>query len=591
MEPTLEKAIQFGVFQEGEETSLYDLLMKRARYTWFDLFLLRDLREITGYRDREFTLLILLLLAALAEGSTCILLDDDRLIPFLERYLPGQCTELKSLFDEAWERYPNALTRVQDGIPEEDIPFLPLLFCEGKNPRISFQKYYLLEARIGSHLETLSKKGGQSVDASIIESIISGMAPNLDPHQTLGMVLPLFNRLTVISGGPGTGKTTLIISMVRLLLGMGFSPEDIAIAAPTGRASRRIGESIEKFLLAQERADLQNSLLSLQPSTIHRLLRYSPSRGTFRCNRYNPLEKKIVILDEASMVDLVLMESLLEALPEDGRLVLIGDRNQLPSVDAGAVLASLIPGKGDVYLSGDTFSSLKEIPSLQEQASNLEQFETAGASLPGSFLSLTKSYRSVTVIQQTSESFIRREKELLKRLPWLKSFVPEKETFPGSSIPIDPALLYHREEGVWRIQDYPDNNPEILLATWFYRTYLADGKYHETLEELNGENISSAASDSVRQKLDLLFDSIHSGILLIPGRGGPFGTGTVNRYCIDLMSWITGNRGLGPGVPVVVGRNDYDRGLYNGDIGVIIRNTENINLAAFPSPEGYRFFL
>jgi exodeoxyribonuclease V alpha subunit len=594
MEPTLEKAMDFGVFQEGEDTLLYELLFKGARYTWFDLFLLRDLRELTGYRESDFTLLVLLLLAALSEGSTCILLEEERLLPFLERYLPGKGSELKTLFHEAGERYPEALATVQDGTPEEEIPFVPILLCEGKKPRVAFQKYHLLEKRIGARLDFLTKKEGAPFDTSTVEKALGQRDLQLDPHQILGAALPLFNRLTVISGGPGTGKTTLIISMVRLLLNIGFSPDEIAIAAPTGRASSRIGNALETFMKSLEEPDLQDSLLfSLNPSTIHRLLRYSPSRGNFRRNRYNPLEQKIVILDEASMVDLVLMEALLEALPEDGRLVLIGDRNQLPSVDAGAILASLIPGEGNVYLSGQTLSSLKEIPSLKKKASELEKFGTTERSLPGSFLSLTKSYRSVSSIQRVSESFIRKERETIMSLPEIGPITQGEETFPGTSVPLDSSLLHHVDEGVWKTGLYPENDPETLLATWFYRTYLSRGSYCHTLEELGHEDITGTAHRSMEEKLNILFQSIYSGVLLIPGRGGPFGTGTVNRYCMDLMNWITGSRGsrgLGPGVPVVVGRNDYDRGLYNGDIGVVIGDKEGNNLAAFPFSEGYRFF-
>ena len=129
-------------------------------------------------------------------------------------------------------------------------------------------------------------------------------------------------RTMILTGGPGTGKTTTTVGMLRMFESFGNT---IALAAPTGRAAKRLSETTGR-----------------EAKTIHRLLEFSPQDNGFKRNRENPLEADVVILDEMSMVDLVLMNRLMQAVPSDASLVLIGDTDQLPSVGAGNVLNSLI---------------------------------------------------------------------------------------------------------------------------------------------------------------------------------------------------------------------------------------------------------
>lgn len=154
--------------------------------------------------------------------------------------------------------------------------------------------------------------------------------------------MALSRRLSVISGGPGTGKTATVARILALLLDVaGDSRPEITLAAPTGKAAMRLHQSI---LHAAESLALPDEIRNCLPtgvSTIHRLLGVQTRRGGFRYNRNNRLPCDILVVDEASMVDLQLMASLLEALREDARVILLGDRNQLASVEAGAVLADI----------------------------------------------------------------------------------------------------------------------------------------------------------------------------------------------------------------------------------------------------------
>ena len=159
--------------------------------------------------------------------------------------------------------------------------------------------------------------------------------------------MALTHHFSVISGGPGTGKTATVARILALLLDMsGDSRPEIALAAPTGKAAMRLHQSI---LHAAERLDLPDEIRNCLPagvSTIHRLLGVKLRTGGFRHNRDNRLSCDILVVDEASMVDLQLMAALLEALRDDARVILLGDRNQLASVEAGAVLADICDSAG-----------------------------------------------------------------------------------------------------------------------------------------------------------------------------------------------------------------------------------------------------
>ncbi|MDD2581016.1 MAG: exodeoxyribonuclease V subunit alpha [Desulfuromonadaceae bacterium] len=159
--------------------------------------------------------------------------------------------------------------------------------------------------------------------------------------------MALTHRFSVISGGPGTGKTATVARILALLLHMsGDSAPEIALVAPTGKAAMRLHQSI---LHAAERLALPDEIRNSLPAgvaTVHRLLGVKLRTGGFRHNRDNRLSCDILVVDEASMVDLQLMAALLEALRDDARVVLLGDRNQLASVEAGAVLADICDSAG-----------------------------------------------------------------------------------------------------------------------------------------------------------------------------------------------------------------------------------------------------
>ena len=151
---------------------------------------------------------------------------------------------------------------------------------------------------------------------------------------------------TVLTGGPGTGKTTTVAGLLALLTEQAESPLRIALTAPTGKASARLQQAVEEAQAEARFTDADRACLSgLTASTLHRLLGWTPgSRNRFRHHRRNKLPHDVVVVDETSMVSLTMMARLLEAVRPDARLVLVGDADQLASVEAGAVLADLVQG-------------------------------------------------------------------------------------------------------------------------------------------------------------------------------------------------------------------------------------------------------
>ena len=167
----------------------------------------------------------------------------------------------------------------------------------------------------------------------------------LSNEQRAAVAFAASRSLAVVSGGPGTGKTAICAALCRALVRSGVAPSGILLAAPTGKAAQRLGASVRGALAGPpERLDEADRRLAAglpEARTLHRLLGYQPESGRFRHHAGAPLLGEVVIVDEASMVDLVLMEKLTRALRPATRLVLFGDADQLPSVEAGAVLRDL----------------------------------------------------------------------------------------------------------------------------------------------------------------------------------------------------------------------------------------------------------
>ena len=218
----------------------------------------------------------------------------------------------------------NAQTAV-DALVEADELVVETLPEEPRSQAVFLKRLHQAETTIAARLSALLEmphgQAGKDPDR-IAGKILQKLAIRLTPEQMDVLESVLAHRVAIITGGPGTGKTTLIRSITVIFASLGFN---VVLCAPTGRAAKRLSEVTRH-----------------EAFTIHRLLQYNPSEDGFVHNRDNPIEAHVVIVDEASMVDSFLMQHLLEALPLTARLILVGDVHQLPSVGPGNVLSDLI---------------------------------------------------------------------------------------------------------------------------------------------------------------------------------------------------------------------------------------------------------
>ena len=224
------------------------------------------------------------------------------------------------------------------------VPSAPLVLFAG---RLYLHRYFCYEVGLAWRIKEM---GDQCHPVQGGDVLLETWFPTLDDgvdHQRLGAGTSLERSFSIISGGPGTGKTSTVIKIIILLLTV-LGPEmKIALAAPTGKAAMRLRQSMnenrEKLSVASE----IKQAIPTEALTLHRLLgvkRFSPS---FRHHRHNPLAYDVVIVDEASMVDLALMAKLVDGLKPGSRLILLGDKDQLASVESGSVLTDLMAGLPD----------------------------------------------------------------------------------------------------------------------------------------------------------------------------------------------------------------------------------------------------
>jgi exodeoxyribonuclease V alpha subunit len=210
-------------------------------------------------------------------------------------------------------------------------------------------RYWREEQQVADDLRAMvSRRTVNRADTVDSAAFIERLFPTGYEEQRGAAEIALSQRLTVLTGGPGTGKTTTVARLLALFAGQAGSGSRlrIALAAPTGKAAARLQEAVQ---LEIDKLDLvdQRRLSGLQATTMHRLLGSRPdSSSRFRHHRGNRLPHDVVVVDETSMVSLTMMARLLEAVRPQSRLLLVGDPDQLASVDAGAVLADLVDGLG-----------------------------------------------------------------------------------------------------------------------------------------------------------------------------------------------------------------------------------------------------
>jgi exodeoxyribonuclease V alpha subunit len=296
-----------------------------------DVHVARRLTALAKEPDESVALAIAIAVRALRGGSVCV---DLRSI-----------ADQLGMPDLPWPSPADWLQAVKASPLVTEKPVLRL-FSDATADLLYMDRYWLEEQQVCDDVLTL------------LSSTLPGRVPSLErlfpegwEEQRAAAEIALTQSLTVLTGGPGTGKTTTVARLLALLAEQaslsGRPPLRIALAAPTGKAAARLLEAVQLEVDKLDAAD-RDRLPELKASTLHRLLRSRPDNSSrFRHHRENRLPHDVIVVDETSMVSLTLMARLLEALRPDSRLLLVGDPDQLASVEAGAVLADMVDGLGE----------------------------------------------------------------------------------------------------------------------------------------------------------------------------------------------------------------------------------------------------
>ncbi|MBZ0335374.1 exodeoxyribonuclease V subunit alpha [Marinobacter sp. AL4B] len=434
--------------------------------------------------------------------------------------------------------------------------------------------------------------------------------PNEDTdYQKLACALAARNRFSVITGGPGTGKTTTVVKLLAALQAIaGESPERagrkyrIRLAAPTGKAAARLNESIagavNKLPLPELPGGLQQDDIPTKVTTLHRLLGSRPDSRKFRHHQDNPLMVDILVIDEASMVDVDLMASVFDALPAQAQLILLGDKDQLASVDAGAVLGELCQRAYAGHYTPETSAWLAAMTGTPLPEALID---AKGLALDQAVAMLRKSYRfeegsgiralSEAVNNSAVDNSMRQNmwRAGFDDVIWLNGDTPKPDLDTTLQKICQHAVTgtpeAFRNAGQGRVV----NNKELAAPVG----------YHHYLTMMNGHRLTA---DSPREDWDALALQVLTAFndfqILCALRRGPWGVDGLNERVeehLRTQHLIKEQHPWYHGRPVLITGNDYNLGLMNGDIGITFRVTWDRDangmpiesrLVAFPSGDG-----
>ncbi|MCP4297007.1 MAG: exodeoxyribonuclease V subunit alpha [Proteobacteria bacterium] len=421
----------------------------------------------------------------------------------------------------------------------------PLILEEQDGDSILYtNRYWQYEEELARVINEKLRFGGDSGYASDDNPTVEKLFPEAPSTasstqgnpQKSAAVTALRNPFTVITGGPGTGKTTIVVKILALILEdcqRKVPDQDYRfhLVAPTGKAASRLNESImERKQELREGKLISNELcdrIKEEASTIHRLLGYIPESVYFRANKENPLAIDCLIVDEASMVDLALMSKLLSAIPPKAKIILLGDENQLASVEAGSVLTDICLG-------------LRGNPHYQNNV-----------------VTLTRSHRF------SPDQGIGKLSRVINEGKGQDSFkLLDQHSKPGAGIP-------NLKEGTTSWQQVP--RPTGLAAR------MKDYYLYHYSKLLQASSVEAA------------FEIFEQFIILCALRKGPYGVEQINQ----LMEKIIADQNLiekgqqwYQGKPVLIVSNDYGLNLFNGDIGITFTDPDTHDLRVFFKQDG-----
>lgn len=495
-----------------------------------DVHVASRLGRLGGESDERVLLAAALTVRGARLGSVCVPLAELRHTVTVEDETAADLAALPWPGGEAWLAACTASPLVADG-PTGD-PWRPLRLVDGL---LYLDRYWRQEELVRTELDERTARPGPGVDVERLRAAIARLFPDPAPdRQRLAAVMAAVRPVTVLAGGPGTGKTTTVARLLALLLDQPGPPLRVALAAPTGKAAARLQEAVR-----EEAAGRGLALEEISASTLHRLLGSLPgNRSRFRHNRHNRLPYDVVVVDETSMVSLTLMSRLVEAVRPDARLVLVGDPDQLASVEAGAVLGDLVARPASSAAVPELLASLA--------AADLDADEATTDALRNGVVRLRRIHRFGGRIGELAAAVQAGSPD--DALAILGSGAPDVEL-----VSCDAAAA----------------GPEALDAL---RADVVGA----------GQSMAAAAREG---RVAEALDALGRHRLLCAHRQGPYG---IARWGEQVERWLAaaadhpwGEGEWYRGRPLLVTANDYELALYNGDTGVVVDAGGAGVLAAF----------
>lgn len=428
----------------------------------------------------------------------------------------------------------------------------------GRSPLLYLRRYWQYERQIESALQQRLSAPVPVDDSQLTQGLSALFAtPASDDRpdwQRIACALAARQRFAIITGGPGTGKTTTVVRLLALLQAQAMgkaegSPMRIALTAPTGKAAARLNESIGSQVKELDLSGLPGDEnlrdhIPEEVTTLHRLLGARPDSRHFRHHRGNPLHLDLVVVDEASMVDVEMMARLLDALPAATRVILLGDKDQLASVEAGAVLGNLCQRAEQAHYQPELAAWVQAVTGCTLPA---ELTDPAGRPLDQAVTMLRVSHR-----------------------------------FGADSGIGQLARAVNQGDGQTALQQLQQADQAADIAwpqnlgrdTQALLDWCVD-RLRPTLEWLAAHQPPPGAE---RAEFDAWAQAVLARWsdfqLLCAVRGGPQGVDQMNLQltrALHQAGLVQADHGWFAGRPVMVTRNDYSLGLMNGDIGITLQ--------------------
>ncbi len=473
--------------------------------------------RLWGETDESVILAAALAVRGTRFGHVCIDLGRQREAMVVEGQPPESLDELPWPDARDWVSRVAASPIVGDGSGEE-----PLVLVED---RLYLERYYRYENRLVELIGVRAAYPETTLDPAVrtaLDALFPRESGNTPNHQRTAASTALESRLTVIAGGPGTGKTYTVVRMLAALAHRPDSFPRVALCAPTGKAAARLKEVVEEYASGDVDQQVKARMESLETSTIHRLLGRSWVRGRFLHHQRNPLPHDMVIVDELSMVSLPLAVKLITAIRPDARVVLAGDPFQLKSIEAGTVLADIVgspagitdpgqpPDKSGAVILAKRVVTLKRVHRFDEQGPIADFADAVRTGETDRAIELLRSgRRSVSWVDDRTGASSR----------WLQQ-----------------RVIAHRVRLV-ELASGPGGG-EAALATL------------NKMAVLCAHREGPGSADQWRREVEVALDARFPGL----------------RYGGD---WY-------PGRPLMITTNDYTLDLYNGDIGVLVQTPEGL---------------